>query len=545
MTRAFLCRAVLTAAFLAPALVAQSFTDVTAAAGLLADYAPSGSDNSTAIMVAGMAVGDYDGDGWEDIYWPGGAAQPSRLYRNNGDGTFTDVAKLAGVAIQVQTGGPLWLDIDDDGDLDLYLTTVGNTTSGVSMLAGGGGVPLIGSGGPTAQDPTPSGIEQYRNYLYVNNGDGTFTEAAEQAGLTHAGRWGSCFGDVDGDGLLDLVAMTWLPGTDRYNAHVYRNLGAGRFRDVTPQAMRDKTMWGFTPRVIDYDDDGDNDLLLGCDIVTNSLWRNDGGGVFTDVSALAGVDDIENAMGSTLADFDRDGDLDWFLTAIYSNPPLPYEGFGSSGNRLYVNNGDGTFSDGTDAAGVRDGGWGWGAQFVDLDHDTHLDIVHANGYYRTPVDFDQLEQFETDTLRVFHNDGAGVFTDIAASIGISDPHQGRGLVVFDYDHDGALDVLCANNDVGLRLYRGDPLGLGRWLWVELRGDSNAFGVGAKVTVSAPGMADQIDVVQCGNNFLSAGPIGAWFGLGGARNVTVSVAWASGATSSTPITTNQRVVIDHP
>ena len=339
MTRLTASRLGFTACCLASALAAQSFTDVTAASGLLVDYAPSSADNGTAIMVAGMAVGDYDGDGWEDIYWPGGSGQPSRLYRNNADGTFTDVASLAGVAIQVQAGGPLWLDIDDDGDLDLYVTTVGNTVSGITLPAGGVGAPAIPSAGPRAQSPTPVGIEQYRNYLYVNNGDGTFTERAEEAGLTHAGRWGSCFGDIDGDGLLDLVSMTWLPGSDRYNAHVYRTLGGARFRDVTPQAMRDKTMWGFTPRVLDYDDDGDNDLLLGCDISTNSLWRNDEG-VLTDVSALVGVDDIENAMGSTVGDFDRDGDFDWFLTAIYANPPLPYEGFGSSGNRLYVNNGD-------------------------------------------------------------------------------------------------------------------------------------------------------------------------------------------------------------
>lgn len=529
----------------APALAAQSFTDATAAAGLLADYAPGASDNATAIMVAGVAVGDYDGDGWEDVYWPGGAGQPSRLYHNDGDGTFTDVGELAGVSLQVQTGGPLWLDVDDDGDLDLYLTTVGNTTSGVSLIDGGGGVPLIASAGATAQDPDPSGVEQYRNYLFRNDGDGTFTEIAVAANLDRAGRWGSCFGDVDGDGRLDLVSMTWLPGSDTHNAQIHRNLGGARFRDVTPQPIRDKTMWGFTPRVVDYDDDGDNDLLLGCDIVTNSLWRNDGSGVFTDVSALAGIDDIENAMGSTVGDVDRDGDLDWFLTAIYADPPLPYDGFGSSGNRLYLNAGDGTFTDGTDAAGLRDGGWGWAAQFADLDNDTHLDVVHTNGYYVEPDDFTELEQYETDTLRVFRNAGDGTFTDVAAAVGIVDPHQGRGLVVFDYDHDGALDLLTANHDVGLRLYRGDPTGLGRWLWVELRGASNSLGVGARVSVSAAGMATQVDVVQCGNAFLSAGPVGLWFGVGGARSVTVDVEWPSGATSRHALTTNQRVVLEHP
>lgn len=532
-------------AMLASTAAAQSFSDVTAAAGLLAAYAPGPADNSTAIMLAGVAVGDYDGDGWEDLYWPGGAGQPSRLYHNDGDGTFTDVAKLAGVALQVQTGGPLWLDVDDDGDLDLFLTTVGNTVSGTSAIEGGGGAPAIASGGAVAQDPTPSGLEQYRDYLFRNDGDGTFTEIAASANLTRAGRWGSCFGDVDGDGRLDLVSMSWLPGTDTHNAKIFRNLGGTRFRDVTPSAMRDKTMWGFTPRVVDYDGDGDNDLLLGCDIVTNSLWRNDGGGVFTDVSALAGVDDIENAMGSTVGDVDRDGDLDWFLTAIYADPPLPYDGFGSSGNRLYLNAGDGTFTDGTDAAGLRDGGWGWAAQFADLDNDTHLDVVHTNGYYREPAEFALLEQFESDTLRVFRNAGDGTFSDVAAAVGIDDPHQGRGLVVFDYDHDGALDILTANHDVGLRLYRGDPVGLGRWLWVELRGEANTFGVGAQVRVSAAGMPTQVDVVQCGNAFLSAGPIGLWFGVGGARSVTVDVTWLSGATSSHELTTNQRVVLDHP
>ncbi len=533
-------------AFAAETAWPQSFTDVTAAAGLGGNYLPGAQDNATGVMVAGVAVGDVDGDGWEDIYWPAGSQQPSRLFINQADGTFVDVAQQAGVALKVQTGGPLFLDYDDDGDLDLFLTTVGNTYSGVALPDGGPQVPTVGSGGAQSQELQPSGLDDYRDYLFRNDGTGSFSEVAQAVGLDRAGRWGSAFGDVDGDGLLDLVSMTWLPGTDVSGAQIFRNQGDGTFRAVTPAAMKAKIMWGFTPRVVDYDFDGDNDLLLACDINSNSLWRNDGGGVLTDISALAGIDTVQNAMGSALGDVDRDGDLDWFVSSIYAVPTLPYEGFGSSGNRMYLGAGDGTFSDFTDGAGVRNGGWGWAAQFADLDHDTDLDLVHTNGYYQTPIEFDLLAQFEADKLRVFMNDGAGVFTESAAAMGIDDPDQGRGLVVFDFDHDGALDILVANRDTGLTLYQGDPAATnGHWLWVELRGAQNHFGVGAKVTASARGMPDQVEILQNGNSFLSAPPLGLWFGTGGVTSVTLDIEWPGGAASQHVVAVDQRVVITQP
>jgi len=533
---------------------AQSFTDVTSAAGLSGTYLPSSTVSANTIMSAGIAVGDVDGDGWEDIFWAPGSTQHARLYINQKDGTYLDMAPEAGVDLQANIFGPLFGDFDDDGDLDLFITT-GNTSfplptdDGLMPHAGLG--PTLGPASAPGTGPavgTGSGLAAgtlrglQRNYLYLNQGDGTFVDVTSAAGLLHTGRWGSALGDLDGDGRLDLVTLTWM-GTRPY---FMRNVGGFRFRDMTPPALKADLVWGFTPRLVDYDFDDDIDVLATNDLGTSRLWRNEGGGVFSDVTAFAEVGTDENGMGSTVGDYDRDGDLDWFVTSIYSSDPIPLPGFFDSGNRLYENDGDGTFTDKTDTAGVRDGGWGWAAQFADLDHDGDLDIVHANGFYSAVGGVPELEKFDDDTLRVYVNDGSGVFTESASSLGINDPDQGRGLVVYDHDHDGALDILVANNDTGLTLYEGDPTGLGNWLGVELRGtDSNHYGVGARVTVTTSGLPAQVAPMECGNNFLSQSPMQLWFGLGTETSASVEVRWPSGTVSVHPVAINGVVTLTEP
>jgi hypothetical protein len=540
---------------------AQSFTDATSAAGLSGTYMPAPVASATRIMSGGVAVGDVDGDGWEDIFWAAGGAQHARLFINQKDGTYKDRAPEAGVDIKANIYGPLLGDFDDDGDLDLFLTTGLQTfplpdDDGVLPVSGAGPSlgpastpgtgPAVGSGGGSGgggslAEGTLRAAQ--RNYLYLNQGDGIFVEATAEAGLLHTGRFGSALGDLDGDGRLDLVTLTWM----NTRAYFMRNVGGHRFRDMTPANVKADLVWGFTPRLVDYDFDDDIDVLACNDLTTSRLWRNDGGGVFTDVTAFAAVGTDENGMGSTVGDYDRDGDLDWFVTSIYSDTPIPLPGFFDSGNRLYSNDGDGTFTDVTDAAGVRNGGWGWGAQFADLDHDGDLDIVHANGFYSAVApDVSELEQFDDDTLRVFLNDGSGAFTESAVSVGIDDPDQGRGLVVYDHDHDGALDILVANNDTGLRLYEGHPTGLGNWLGVELRGtNSNHYGVGARVTVTTSGLPPQVAQMECGNNYLSQAPMQLWFGLGAETSASVEVRWPSGAVSVHPVGINGVVTLTEP
>jgi len=511
---------------------AAQFTDVTASAGLDGAWLFSPKDSQTkSFMSAGVAVGDYDGDGWDDVAAALGSGRPIALYRNEGDGTFTDRAEAAGVDVMLPHGGLAWADVDNDGDLDLYLTPIDNQVD----------VAVVTPDGPkTITYPvritsgTLPAVGEYRNYLFENQGDGTFTDATTEAKLHESGRWGAAFGDLDRDGWLDLVTVTWA-GDD---THVYANAGDGTFRDVTSLEMKAGSGFGFSPRIADYDLDGDEDVLVAGDFVTSHVWRNDGGFTFTDVTAGVGVGTDENGMGSTLGDHDNDGDLDWFVTSIYlEKGEQPNPSTGTTGNRLYRNEGDGTFTDATDESGVRDGSWGWGASFLDHDNDADLDLVHTNGwnYFDYPV----------DAMRLFVNDGTGVFTDEAAALGIADVGQGRGLATFDHDRDGDLDVLVNNLGEGLVLYRNDVDNGHRWVEVRLLDtQGNTQGLGCRVTAILGGVPMQVRVVETGANFLSHNPASAWFGFGpvGGGPVRIVVDWPDGQKTQQLVDLDQRVVI---
>jgi hypothetical protein len=536
---------------------AQAFTDVTEAAGLAGAYgAVVPGDNLQALFTGGVAVGDYDGDGWEDVFWAGGSSKSCRLYRNNGDGTFTNVALEAGVAYKVPSSGPLWFDHDGDGDLDLYLSTYENQLDiEADLFDPWDPATFFGPGYIDASDEpqvtdVPSGVTPapvvHRSFLFRNEGDGTFTEVGIQAGVDRSARFGASAGDLDGDGDLDLVTAVWFLGPTRF----FYNTGHPRrvFQDRTPANVAADVVRGFTPTIIDLDNDGDNDVMMANDTSSSRYYRNDGGGVFTDIIGAAGMGTDENGMGSAFGDYDNDGDLDWFVTSIYSPFDIGIPAYNESGNRLFSNDGNGTsFTDVTDEAEVRDGGWGWGAQFADIDNDGDLDLVHANGWTEPDAPA-VLDQFLDDTLRVFVNQGDGTFEDGAQGFGLDDPDQGRGLVVFDFDHDGALDILVANYDTGLTLWRNDATAVrGHWLQVALRttAQPNTQAIGARMTLRVPGLPDQLRVVTCGNNYLSQAPSGAWFGLGSATSGTLFIRWPSGQLSSHPLAADQHVVIDEP
>ncbi len=531
--------------FAAGVTSAQSFTDVTNAAGLGGSHNAYPVTAKPAIMVDSAAVGDYDGDGWDDIFWHGGSGQATRLYRNNQDGTFTNVAVEAGVAIKIPGSQALWFDYDNDGDLDLHLAVMQQYYP-TPMLEGGGGQASYMPAGLWLNPPSPSVVTK-DNFLWRNNGDGTFTDVTAEAGAADTGGWGLAAGDLNGDGLLDLLGSTWDLSTP-LPLKVHLNAGNGTFREATPDNfVNNSAYWthGFSPHIVDMDFDGDRDIIVGGDFDTSSFYLNDGNFNFTEVTAAAGFGTDQNGMGSAICDFDNDNDLDMFVSAIYwaGGPfPAPFENWGHTGNRLYVNNGDGTFSDGTDAAGVRDGGWGWGANFADINNDGHPDLIHTNGWY-SPEAF---PFYDDDAVRVFMNDGNGVFSDEAANVGLVDTDQGRGLVVCDFNKDGALDVLISNNDTGLTLWQNDPLTVsGSYLEVEVRGTvHNSQGIGARVTVTASDGSRQTRHIECGSNFMSQTPARAWFGLGDAAGAaTLKIVWPDGTIETvTDVAVNQRATI---
>lgn len=460
-------------------------------------------------MTGGAAAGDFDGDGLVDLFFTRFGA-PNVLYRNTGNG-FEDVSVAAGFTEAVPTAGVAAGDIDNDGDLDLYATTTSHN----------------------------------RFYLYVNDGLGHFTEQAQLRGAAvqaATGTWramGAAMGDYDRDGYLDILTADHSRPMTNNGSRLLRNLGSaspGHFEDVTHEVGLDvfrqalhvqNTAYRFQPQFTDLDRDGHTDIVFSADDRTSQLFWNNGDGTFTDGTIPAGVGTDKSGMGSAIADYDGDGDLDWFVTAIFDTPFLGV----NPGNRLYRNNGNRTFTDVTTAAGVRNSGagqevsWGWGTVFMDYDNDADQDLMMTNGFVALGYSGDDT------TLR--RNNGDGTFTDVTAGSGITDTGQGRGLLRLDYDSDGDLDSLVVNYAATPILYRNDGGNEANWLRVKTVGSiSNRDGIGAFIKV-IPDMdlPEQFQVweVHSGDSFLGQSEMTAHFGLGDLADSVdlVRIDWPSG------------------
>jgi hypothetical protein len=466
---------------------------------------PGNAPGAGLFRTGGAAAADFDNDGWVDIFATRLNGRPL-LYRNLGNGKFEDVAISRGFTSSLPANGPAWGDIDNDGDKDLYVTSSGGT----------------------------------RFYLYVNNGNGTFSEQAATRGAAISGvlRYGqsATFGDYDGDGYLDIHTNDWATEISLSTSRLLRNLGAanpGHFEDVTAAAglnvfrpshfqdgSTDNNAYRYSSTFTDLDRDGHPDLAIAADFRTSQIFWNKGDGTFTDGTAAAGVGTDEDGMGSAIGDYDGDGRLDWFVSALVDVPG----GFPPhSGNRLFRNTGSGTFTDETDAAGVRNSGWSWGTTFLDHDNDRDLDLFVTNGW----------DTASADQSHVYRNDG-GVFTDISNAAGVTDTGMGRGLLSLDYDRDGDLDVFIVNHGARPILYRNDGGNDNDWLRINVQGtDSNRDGIGAFITVDPDESVvgdEMVREINAGSNFLSQNELTAHFGLGpNAGNVdAITVRWPSGA-----------------
>lgn len=292
--------------------------------------------------------------------------------------------------------------------------------------------------------------------------------------------------------------------------------------------------YGFGPAFVDLDDDGWPELTLAADFGTSRLWWNEGGVALSDLTFESGVGTERNGMGSTFGDYDGDGDLDWFVSAI-ETPEFPW-----LGNRMYRNEGGRQFLDVTDALGLRDGGWAWGTAFMDLEHDGDLDLALAAGWPSTP--------FYADPVRIWRNDDpVGPWPDRAMALGVVFARQGRGLLPFDYDRDGDLDLFVMANTEIPALYRNDQAS-GHWLVVEVVGQSpNTRSLGAKVRVQAvEGGAWQVRQIGVGNHFFGQPEPDAHFGVGEAEVLhRVEVSWpATGQTQVLEgVAADQRLVVN--
>ncbi|UCE19883.1 MAG: VCBS repeat-containing protein [Gemmatimonadota bacterium] len=411
----------------------------------------------------GVAWGDYDGDGYLDMYITNDG--PNILYRNNGHGTFTDVAIQAGVDQPAEGTGAAFFDYDNDGDLDIY-------------------------------------VENYysADILYRNDGDGTFTDVTHDAGLGHTG-WngGTAIGDYNNDGYLDIYISVHT------GANVlYKNNGDGTFTDVTPRAGVGDTGYGTGVAFADYDNDGDADLYVGNQGYPDILYRNNGDGTFSDVTSMAMLGHPGHSSCPEFGDFDNDGDLDLYLCNYGYNYTDP--------NILYRNNGDGTFTDVTENAGVGDINKGADARFGDCDNDGDLDIYLAN-------------RGQANVL--YQNNGDGTFTDVARETGVDDQGYGLGTGWGDYDNDGDLDIYVVNSDRTNILYQNNTSG-NHWLVVRTVGTiSNRDGIGARVALVAGDLRQTREVGGRSGNY-GQNSIPVEFGLGQHTQVdSIVIRWPSG------------------
>ncbi len=478
-----------------------SFSDQTAASQIDARYETlSGVISLPQFMFAGGAAGDFDRDGDPDIFILSGGHAPDRLYINNGDGTFTDRASAWGVDFEHVGCGVSVADYDNDGDLDMYVTSYG---------------------------PASGFLENDVHILYRNNGPDengqfSFTDVALESGVRMTSPvdpdgFSSTWGDYDMDGDLDLFVAGWM---DENNGdRLFRNNGANAeglvtFTDVT-DALTDLAsipVYGFSPTFQDMNGDGYPELVIAADFATSQYLRNDAGAGFTTITAAAGVGLDENGMGATTGDFNNDGLVDWYVTAIML----------VGGNKLYINQGDHSYEEVSVEAGANQGGWGWGAAAVDIDNDADLDILETNGWNL----FD-------DPSMLYLNNNDGTFTESAVSLGMNHVTQGRGIILLDHDMDGDVDVLFLSHIDPVYLFRNDltkDTGAG---WLRVRLDNCGLssltpdGVGAHLELTSAGLT-QHRWITAAPSYLGQGEMVAHFGIDDATSIDeLRVTWPNG------------------
>jgi enediyne biosynthesis protein E4 len=348
--------------------------------------------------------------------------------------------------------------------------------------------------------------------------------------------------DYDRDGDLDLFLAHWQ--VPMQASHLWRNNGHGVFQCVDDAAGLDdigdgRYDWSFTGNFSDLNGDAWPDLLVASDFLTSRVFLNRRDGTFSDATTPVITD--ENGMGAAVGDYDNDGDMDWFVSSIFEVNGIPRDEWGITGNRMYRNRGDGSFDDATDVAGVRQGGWGWGSSFADFNNDGWLDLFHVNGW---PI---EVDTFLEDPARLFMNDGQGGFVESSGAAGVASTAQGRGVVCFDYDRDGDVDIFIANYRGAPQLLRNDSPPGAAWLSLTLRRHgSNAPAVGARVRITA-GSTVQTRDVMCGNNYLSQNPAVVHVGLGSSpRADELRIDWPNRTvTTLTGLDALQELLLEEP
>lgn len=520
-----------------------TFEDVST---LLGPYTRSASGGG----LGGIAWLDYDQDGNLDLYLTNGVFASNGLFRNNGDGTFTDVSVEAGVDNGLGNSGVVIGDIDNDGYPDIFLT-------GEGRLAG------------PVQTPTR---------MYHNNGDGTFTDITESSGLIGAdSALAAAMGDINNDGFLDIfiaspghIPLLTGPGTGTSDENkLYLNNGDLTFTDITTSAGVSGLYVDTFGDIVsdgacvasfsDYNNDGLIDIIVGnCNAFFSpnidpvpfvvratpfNLFQNNGDGTFTDVAASAGLDILGLWMGLAFGDYDNDGDIDFFATSSGTSESGIYP------HALFRNNGDGTYTEISAETGIPNSEFGWGVTFADFDNNGGLDLFLVGSL---PL-FGAIGPGQGNPGRLYFNDGSGHFTEDTAATGIDlSSKYTSGLAQADFDGDGFTDiaVMTAPFSTGDVTVASEDFVLLRnqanrnhWLTVRLIGTkSNRDGIGARIQVKA-GKINQLHEVRAGSSFASSETPWPTFGLGKYHQAEITVTWPSGLIETfAKFKANQRVTL---
>ena len=414
----------------------------------------------------GVTFADFNGDGLLDIYMVNWGNQPNFLFINNGDGTFTNRAEAYGVTVPLGSDrGVSAADFDNDGDMDFYVSSGGH------------------------------------NYFFRNDNNQRFTNITYSANVSDGGEgMNVCFGDYDNDGDLDLL----ITNQDYGENQLFHNNGDGTFSKVTEQAGLGNHKYSNGAAFFDYDNDGYPDIFIARGTrdknYSGLLYHNNGNGTFTELAASAGAGVPGNELGVAIGDYNNDGYLDIYVTEVWQP------------NRLYRNNGDGTFTDVAAQAGVADAGRNVGCTFGDFNNDGYLDIYETTyGGYN----------------RLYRNNGDGSFSKVGGFAGVNHWGNGFGLTLGDYNRDGQVDIFLSNAGQRAVLFKNNGSGHG-WLALKLTGQqSNRSAIGARIKAVAGGKT-QIREICGGSSYVSENSLEVYFGFGNADSIdSLVIHWPSG------------------